>query len=412
MAACRLTGGVTHPDNLWSVVDRKFLPFRFESSPAATVYNGWRLGMFQTTPLIAVVALTPFVVAFSPDRTPPISRDIARVAGVQLDPSVDGAARLHASDIIKDRNRARWERVKRALRRAGVPDAQFWPVAVIGRSRMELMGRLRAAVRDQGRVRGATHMGIGIASQGRETAIVVLFLRRLVQTSPLPKTPTRTGLVIRGRVTQGRRMEALLMGPCQDTKCAQGVRSLTVHPNVGGWRFSVPPMVGEGTWTLEVMVDTERGPEPAVLWEFFEGVKPAVIVPQGAPRTWVQAFRAEHELAPLKKSSPLAAAARRHAEQVCARRFAAHILRPGVDPQHRARDAGYRGDVTENVAVAPTSADAHRNLLLSPSHRRNLLDPMATDYGMAIATASARPGARPIRCWVELFGQPKAAGGW
>jgi len=163
-------------------------------------------------------------------------------------------------------------------------------------------------------------------------------------------------------------------------------------------------MRGKGTWTLELMVDTDRGPEPAILWTFgpLQSPKPP---PFGPPHVWVADVRDNAALAPLLIDRRLTIAAERHAARVCNKRMAAHILPGGVDPSHRAQDAGYRGYVTENVAVAPTAAAAHRDILLSPSHRRNVLDPTAVHYGFAVATASAKQGQRPISCWVELFGR-------
>ena len=355
--------------------------------------------------LPCVLFLAPFVSAFTPVNGPGLARKVAREARVLRDPSLDESARLHALDILRDSNSARWERVKAALRREGIADAQFWPVAVVGHQPRALVGQLLEAAGDQGAERGATHVGFSSITMDGHHAMVALFVRRLVRISPLPQRPSATGLVLRGHTDIGRRLEALWMGPCRDTDCSGTVRKLTPRRGQRGWTLEIPPMADPGEWTLELMVDTEKGPEPAILWRF-GGPSPQQIF-DGRPEKWVARLRQRADLAPLRPHAALARAARRHARQVCAERVAAHILPGGPDPQHRASDAGYRGRVTENVAVAPTAAAAHRDLLLSPSHRRNLLDPMAVHYGMALATAPAQPGARPIRCWVELFGQPQ-----
>ena len=360
-----------------------------------------------------VMATATLLMAFSPNSAitaSSLAREVAHVAGVQRDVSLNQAARIHARDILKDRNKARWERVKAALRQEGIADAQFWPVAVIGQKSSALVERLRKAVADQGGVRGATHVGVAVATHDASTALVALFVRRLVRLSPLPSSAARAGLLVRGQTDVGQRLEALWMGPCHDTLCAGGVRSLRPQPGHSGWSLRLPPMKGEGAWTLELMVETERGPEPAILWQFGQD-RPGG-TPSGSPERWVALFRARHELAPLSRNRALDRAAAQHAREVCAQRFAAHILPDGLEPQHRAQDAGYDGRVTENVAVAPTAAAAHRDLLRSPSHRRNLMDATAVHYGLAIETAAAKAGTRPIRCWVELFGQPSQNYRW
>ncbi len=357
---------------------------------------------------LPALVLTPVLCAFTPINGPRLARQVSKEARTQRDPSLDESARRHALDILLDRNSASWEGVKAALRREGLADAQFWPVAVVGARPATLVTQLLEATASQGADRGATHVGFGSADHQGTYALVALFVRRLVRISPLPLRPAPRGLLVRGRTDVGERLEALWMGPCRDIDCTGGVRQLTLQSGRAGWALPVPSMKtstdGGETWTLELMVDTERGPEPAVLWQF--GTAGPARPLSGPPSQWVADFRDRHELAPLRPHRALARAADRHATRVCRQRVAAHILADGIDPQHRAMDAGYSGRVTENVAVAPTAAAAHRDLLRSPSHRRNVLDPTAVHYGMAVATAPATPGARPIQCWVELFGHP------
>ena len=365
--------------------------------------------MFQTVacnffPIVLTLLGNDGFSPSNPIREPELARRLAGRAEVSRDPALDASARLHARDILKDSNRAQWKRVKQALRKEGIADAQFWPVAVYGSQPRALIRDLLAASERQGAVRGATHVGLGVAREGPRWAIVALFVRRLVRISPLPTTPAPNGLLIRGRTDEGADLEALWMGPCQDTECVGPVRNLTLRRGQTGWSTEVPPMRGDGVWTLELMVTTERGPEPAVLWRF--GSDEPSAPPFGPPRTWVANLRARHRLPPLQNDRQLTLAARRHARKVCEQRQAAHILAGEPTPEHRALDAGYLWRVTENVAVAPTAAAAHRDLLRSPSHRRNVLDPSAVHYGMAVLVAPARPGTRPIRCWVELFGHP------
>ncbi len=365
--------------------------------------------MFQSVTLKSIpVVLTLLTnTGFTPDepiRARELARTLARRADVARDPALDASARVHARDILQDSNRAQWERVKQAVTQEGIADAQFWPVAVYGSQPHALSRELLAIAQQQGAQRGATHVGLGVARKNGRWALVALFVRRLVRISPMTTALAPQGLILRGRTDQGADLEALWMGPCRDTECKGTVRNLTIRPGETGWSIRVPPMRGAGAWTLELMVTTDRGPEPAVLWRF--GNDEPAPPPFGPPRKWVADFRARHRLAPLTPDRHLTLAARRHARKVCEKRQAAHILAGETNPDHRALDAGYLGRVTENVAVAPTAAAAHRDLLRSPSHRRNVMDPAAVHYGMAVLVAPARPGTRRIRCWVELFGHP------
>ncbi len=354
-------------------------------------------------PFVLLVASA--LMGFKPHTTSRVAHDIAQSVGLTVDPSLNQAAERHARDLLEDGINARWERVKEALRTEGIADAQFWPIALIGGDPEAMGEEIGPVAVERAQDRRATHVGIGVAFDGPRIAMVVLLVRRLVRLSPLPQEPSPRGLVLRGRTDIGQRLEALWMGPCRDTECRGGVRNLRIRPGRrGGWVLVVPAMQGPGTWTLELMVETAKGPEPAVVWRW--GPTGALQRPTGEPERWVARFRKREGLDPVSWNRALALAARRHAENVCKSRQAAHIIGSGPSPQHRAFDAGYRAPVTENVAVAGTAVDAHLDILRSPSHRRNVIDPTARDYGMAVVQRPGRQGARPIHCWVEMFGRP------
>jgi uncharacterized protein YkwD len=115
----------------------------------------------------------------------------------------------------------------------------------------------------------------------------------------------------------------------------------------------------------------------------------------------VDRARAQRELAPLELDSSLRTAASAHATEVCKTMIAAHVTENG-DPAQRAVKAGYKGRVAENVAIASSIFRAHSNLMKSPSHRRNVLDPLASSAGLAVVKSS------DAYCVVELFGLSEA----
>ncbi|WP_316788763.1 CvpA family protein [Pedobacter frigoris] len=84
--------------------------------------------------------------------------------------------------------------------------------------------------------------------------------------------------------------------------------------------------------------------------------------------------RKKHRLKPLKADPEIAVAARKHSADMFARGYFSHVTPEGVDPFQRIQaekiiflTAG------ENLALAQTLAIAHRGLMNSPGHRRNIL---------------------------------------
>ncbi|MCS6816918.1 MAG: CAP domain-containing protein [Blastocatellia bacterium] len=106
--------------------------------------------------------------------------------------------------------------------------------------------------------------------------------------------------------------------------------------------------------------------------------------------------RALRRLPLLEWDARLAEAARRHSEDMAARRFFGHITPEGEDLSMRVRQIGltrYRA-VAENIAlnfdpIYPVGTTIHQ-WMVSPWHRRNLLGPFrSTGVGVAIAATGA-----------------------
>ncbi|HYH69652.1 MAG TPA: CAP domain-containing protein [Urbifossiella sp.] len=126
------------------------------------------------------------------------------------------------------------------------------------------------------------------------------------------------------------------------------------------------------------------------------------------------AFRKEHGRAALATDAKLTAAAGYFASHMAARDEYGHTA-DGNQPADRVKRHGYVFClVLENIAHAYDSRGYDAGPLAdtfaggweeSPGHRKNLLDPDATDIGVAVAR-SARTGHYYA---VQLFGRPKAA---
>jgi len=127
------------------------------------------------------------------------------------------------------------------------------------------------------------------------------------------------------------------------------------------------------------------------------------------------AFRREEGLGAVKSDSALAHAARDFAE------FMAHTGRyghtaDGRNPGDRATGNGYGYClVAENIAYQYNSAGFRTAELArgfvdgwkrSPGHRKNMLDPAATDTAVAVA----RSATSGYYYAVQMFGRPKSLG--
>ncbi len=90
-------------------------------------------------------------------------------------------------------------------------------------------------------------------------------------------------------------------------------------------------------------------------------------------------------LPPLAMSPLAQEVARAHSEEMFRLRYFSYSSRDGKTPPERLRQAGINFTIAaENVAFAPSVVSAHRGLLDSPSHRRNLLSKDFRRVGIGI----------------------------
>jgi uncharacterized protein YkwD len=108
----------------------------------------------------------------------------------------------------------------------------------------------------------------------------------------------------------------------------------------------------------------------------------------------VNAERAAARLVPLQRAGALAAAAQRHAADMVARRYFAHVSPSGGTVDKRARRAAYLTApcwaLGEDLGWAPpqvaTAEAVVRAWMESPKHRAVILDPEFRDIGIGIVT--------------------------
>ena len=354
-------------------------------------------------------ALTSPVQASPPSAAPSVvARALTEAAPpLRWDASLSKAAEHHAHEILAHPHKARLDQVKKALAREGVADATVLPFSRRGRDedgwRTAAERFLRSAA-----ARGFNRFGFSRVERDRGIAWVVLATRRLAALSPLPRQSGPRGVKLIGRV--GGPYELLLLSPCRrHPDCSHGRVTRLAQGAAGTFSAHIPPLPPPSRHVLELLVETERGPEVAALW-MFGGPWPAPRAPPtGGPQDLFDLLaeaRRRAQVAPLTADEALERAARGHARSVCAERVAAHVFAETDGPVDRARAAGYPGRISENIAVAADIRRAHQNLMWSPGHRRVRLDPTAVHVGQAVVVGATLEGlARPV-CVVEVFGRP------
>jgi uncharacterized protein YkwD len=95
--------------------------------------------------------------------------------------------------------------------------------------------------------------------------------------------------------------------------------------------------------------------------------------------------RVKAGLQPLKPDPEMTNVARAHSRDMFARGYFAHVNPEGKDPFDRMKDAHVSFYAAgENLALAQTLEMAHTNLMNSPGHRENILNPSFGRLGIGI----------------------------
>jgi uncharacterized protein YkwD len=104
-------------------------------------------------------------------------------------------------------------------------------------------------------------------------------------------------------------------------------------------------------------------------------------------------------LGPVNQSGKLTAAAVAHANDMSVRGYFSHVSAGGAALGQRIRAQGYGFCVVaENIAKGQTSkAEVVRVWMRSPGHRRNILNPAVTEFGI---------GRAPGNYWVLVLAGP------
>lgn len=280
-----------------------------------------------------------------------------------------------------------------AARRLGVSDPVVRPFAVRYERLADAAERVaRAPAASDGAV---THCGVGAASEAGARVLSIVSVHRVATLDPFPVEPARgTVATLSGHLADGFSHPRVFV-----TRPDGRVDRLVLLPRVRGFAALVA-LAASGEHRLEVMADGPAGPEPVALLTSYVDTRPpprAVIVVQpDAPEDPAAVVRRLHELLadarrtaglpPLAPDPVLARLARDHAIDMRQGRFFGHVSPTRGNLADRMRAIGVGSPrVAENVARGPSAGRIHANLMDSPAHRANVLDPLLTHVGLGVA---------------------------
>lgn len=280
-----------------------------------------------------------------------------------------------------------------AARRLGVVDPVVRPFAVRYQHLEDVAQRVAAAPAASDAA--VSHCGVGLASQGGSRVLSLVTVRRAATIDPFPVEP-RPGSVaiLSGRLTAGFAHPRVFV--TRPDGCVDRVLML---PRVRGFAANVA-FDAPGEHRLEVMAEGPAGPEPVALLSAYVGTSPprraVVVVQPEAPEDPAGVARRLHELLdgarreaglpPLEPDGLLARLARDHAVDMRQARFFGHASPTRGNLADRMRTIGASSPrVAENIARGPSAARIHANLMDSPAHRANVLDPLLTHVGLGVA---------------------------
>lgn len=255
--------------------------------------------------------------------------------------------------------------------------------------------------------RPTTHLGIGIFSSGLKGIYVTLIAREKHTTiEPFPTLPLYgRAYRLAGTLAPGFRNPKLVI-----TQPNGKIVEPPLKPSSDkGFDFHAIVVFdqGKGKYTVEILAQGKLGPVTLDIMHCYAGVAyPRPPLPEKPVRTpeglreaermmfeMVNRARTKGGLSPLKYDERLAAVARSHSRDMMRNGFVAHISPTRGDITKRMEQAKLRAMAfTENLATNRDIGSAHRGLMDSPGHRKNILHPNMNRIGIGIVRSKKDKG--------------------
>lgn len=239
--------------------------------------------------------------------------------------------------------------------------------------------------------------GVGALRRQDKIALVAALQESNIELEPFPRALAVSQVIeLRGKIQPGfSKLRAL------GTRPEGGV--VAIGMATSGDTFSGSFQCGPpaGRWQIEILADGRFGTTVLANFPIFCGVPASFALPAAAMRS--EAIRdpqeAERKLLSLileeRRRAGVAAVvidprlgqvARQHSLDMQRSGFVGHLSpRTGSASDRIKRSKFTALRLTENVARAYSVEDAHRGLMSSPGHRRNILDPEVDLLGIGVA---------------------------
>jgi uncharacterized protein YkwD len=245
-----------------------------------------------------------------------------------------------------------------------------------------------------------TDIGIGVAERGPQEFLVTLILyEKHSQLDPFPTLP-----ILGAEYRLSGRLESGLEKPFLVVTTPDG--RVTEHPlklsAARRFESTVRFDKGSGEYSVEITASASLGPTVVDLMHCYAGVEypPPVIPPKKVPISadlregaqlmfeLINKARAEAHVPPLTYDDGLSETARAHSEDMFQNKYFAHDSPTVGNLAERMAKAGIRAKkFCENIADNQDLLAAHQELMDSPGHRKDILDPDLTRVGVGIVRA-------------------------
>ena len=261
-----------------------------------------------------------------------------------------------------------------------------------------------------------THFGVGITGNGQARRVGMIFVRRGARLSRFPKQLQHGDrYLLNGALEEQYKNPKILIA----TPLAK-ISESTPQLQHGMFWSMLHFNQGEGRYTIEVQAEDSFGIQVLSLLEVWVGRKHAAThvpirrvrpIPRpiqsldGAEERAIQLInqtRARYGIGKVQLSYGLRRQARIHSTEMSQKGYFGH------DSPHRGGLAVrlQRGGVqhalaSENIAISTSPEMAHVELVRSPSHLRNILDPQVTHIGVGVHQRNAGP--QPVLTFTQIF---------
>jgi uncharacterized protein YkwD len=245
-----------------------------------------------------------------------------------------------------------------------------------------------------------TDIGIGIAERGPQEFLVTLILyEKHSQLDPFPTLP-----ILGAEYRLSGRLDGGLEKPFLVVTTPDGQVTERPLKLSAGRRFDTTVRFdkGSGEYSVEITASASLGPTVVDLMHCYSGVDypPPPVPPKKTPMSadlregaqqmfdLINKARAEAHLPALAYDDRLSETARAHSEDMFENKYFAHDSPTVGNLAERMAKAGIKAKkFCENIADNQDLLAAHQELMDSPGHRKDILDPDLTRVGVGIVRA-------------------------